>query len=668
LECNDAVIATETFSGSLSMREEAEYTFNTTLNFAAGSDYEIKVTVIFSGDKNPNNDSKTINVTNTLCDVINSFPYQVGFEDNGFEFPACWLQDYVENNRSWEVVTKSDKGILPHSGTYMVEFLNYYYSEVTVTKLITPPMDITGLSTPTLKFWHFQNKGNTSRPPLKVYYKTSTTAEWKLLAEYAAWAGWTQRTLDLPEPSSSYFIAFEATDGNTTEGVLLDDISILQGTPRNDAELLAIKTDGNTGKITAVIKNSGNVPITSLSASYKLDNGTPVVEQVTENIAPLVGIYEHTFATTVPQGYYNLTVTLNLTGDQNSGNNSLTRDFVNKPTLTLTGCRVGIKNPPVAMISFTTSNPENTTVASSFMDGTYNEKYEVTAATFVKNKLHLFTNLQADNKVFLRNYATFSLPDWGLVSYKPVPDESAFHADMTYDYSTNTMYSFYDSNIQKVNLETGAVTIAGTITGDIYPWVIACDLAGTLYMVGLKYENSWKGVLYKVNKNDFSLTEIGYTGVQDMCYRQSMTFDHGSGRLLWAAYFYRTYTDNTFGELMEIDIKTGKAWNCGTIGAGSGTEICGLFTYYSGSTAITEPNSILQNVKIYSHQNTVYIVNEEEIPLKSVQVFDIMGRMIYQNSVTGSTNFTLSAATGIYMVRLISEEGKVFAEKVYLGR
>lgn len=65
---------------------------------------------------------------------------------------------------------------------------------------------------------------------LRVYYKSTPSDTWTLLAEYTnGISAWTKDSIALPSPSANYQIAFEATDGYGY-GVLLDDITV-KGTP-----------------------------------------------------------------------------------------------------------------------------------------------------------------------------------------------------------------------------------------------------------------------------------------------------------------------------------------------------------------------------------------------------------------------------------------------------
>jgi uncharacterized repeat protein (TIGR02543 family) len=63
----------------------------------------------------------------------------------------------------------------------------------------------------------------------------------------------------------------------------------------------------------------------------------------------------------------------------------------------------------------------------------------------------------------------------------------------------------------------------------------------------------------------------------------------------------------------------------------------------------------MQNVQVYSYMNTVYIVNQFQIPLKSVEITDITGRIIYRSASVQSA-ITLQLAEGIYIVRVISDD------------
>ena len=103
--------------------------------------------------------------------------------------------------------------------------------------------------------------------------------------------------------------------------------------------------------------------------------------------------------------------------------------------------------------------------------------------------------------------------------------------DMTYDYSTGTMYAIGfdqgESALYEVSLADGALTKVTTLQKTL--GTIAADMDGTLY--GAAHD----GFIYRVNKTDGSLQGIIQTGFSSLAYNQSMEFDHTTGLLYWGA-------------------------------------------------------------------------------------------------------------------------------------
>jgi len=162
------------------------------------------------------------------CTPVKTFPWTEGFEGVESSYmPSCWTEEVREWTVGWRFVKKSDfdEPYTAHGGSYKA-----YYSgpEGHTAKLITPPMDLSGLTAPALNFWHAQKKlfSRFDHDQLKVYYKTSAAGKWNLLAEYKnEIPDWTERTVALPNASADYYIAFEAI-GYSGHGVHLDDVKI----------------------------------------------------------------------------------------------------------------------------------------------------------------------------------------------------------------------------------------------------------------------------------------------------------------------------------------------------------------------------------------------------------------------------------------------------------
>jgi len=157
--------------------------------------------------------------------------------------PAGWTQEFVQlpvtqsaNSRlySWGV-EEGDSLIYPAgcvSGTHRMKAANTTNQEMRfVTRLITPPINLTGVFRPQVVFSHAEPARASFSDTLRVYYFDSKTSVWKPLpdAEYTREANWRETILSLISPNASYRLAFEITE-SMGRGVVLDDI-IVRATP-----------------------------------------------------------------------------------------------------------------------------------------------------------------------------------------------------------------------------------------------------------------------------------------------------------------------------------------------------------------------------------------------------------------------------------------------------
>ena len=155
-------------------------------------------------------------------------PFTEGFEST--TMPSCWMQEYMSGTHDWQYTGtfSGGSGLSPHSGSSSAAFL--HQATGSVTKLVTPLLNLTTVTDPHLTFWHAQKNWSNDQDELRVYYKSTPSDVWQLLAEYTGnISTWTLDSLPLPSPSANYQIAFEATD-NFGHGVLIDDITV-KGTP-----------------------------------------------------------------------------------------------------------------------------------------------------------------------------------------------------------------------------------------------------------------------------------------------------------------------------------------------------------------------------------------------------------------------------------------------------
>ncbi|MPL66686.1 hypothetical protein SDC9_12373 [bioreactor metagenome] len=159
--------------------------------------------------------------TTCYAGAISVFPWTEGFE-NGL---ICWQQEYVSGTINWSNQTSYDDSISSHGGQKLAYF---YYDDFTAytTKLVSPLLDISGLATPYVSFWHLQKAWGSDQDELKVFYRASADSSWTQLVHYSSnITAWQLDSVALPSASSTYQIAFEGIQ-NWGYGVGLDDVTV----------------------------------------------------------------------------------------------------------------------------------------------------------------------------------------------------------------------------------------------------------------------------------------------------------------------------------------------------------------------------------------------------------------------------------------------------------
>ena len=78
--------------------------------------------------------------------------------------------------------------------------------------------------------------------------------------------------------------------------------------------------------------------------------------------------------------------------------------------------------------------------------------------------------------------------------------------------------------------------------------------------------------------------------------------------------------------------------------------------------------AVLSTVKVYSNLNNVYIVNNNKVAIKQVEIFDMFGRVVYVGTADNNPEvISLMVSNGTYVVRLATKEG-VATYKVNITR
>ena len=189
-------------------------------NLLPGTSYSVWIKSICGSDTTINSVSLSFR-TPCYDNAISTFPWIEGFESG----LSCWTQDYTVGTIDWTNEDNYDSSTPAHGGQKLAYFSDNSFSGYT-TKLVSPLLDISGLATPYVSFWHLQKAWGSDQDELKVFYRASADSAWTQLAYYTSnISSWQLDSVALPSASSTYQIAFEGIQ-NYGYGVGLDDITV----------------------------------------------------------------------------------------------------------------------------------------------------------------------------------------------------------------------------------------------------------------------------------------------------------------------------------------------------------------------------------------------------------------------------------------------------------
>lgn len=214
-----------------------------------------------------------------------------GFEDNGVNLPAGWVNAMVVGNESWKIGEGAGPFPVGQVGlpdTAAAGSLNAFFRVPSfnpyISRLITPPINLEFAVNPELTFWHAQVPRDGSNAKLGVYIATSPTGPWTLIASYQNPVNqWVERVLQLPGNTPALYIAFEGHSGQGLGGsVCVDEVTIVEtGTlPR---ELSAV----NSSQPTTFLVHTGSQNNEVLKTELRVIGNTGTLNLETFRVASL---------------------------------------------------------------------------------------------------------------------------------------------------------------------------------------------------------------------------------------------------------------------------------------------------------------------------------------------------------------------------------------------
>lgn len=178
--------------------------------------------------------------------------------------------------------------------------------------------------------------------------------------------------------------------------------------------------------------------------------------------------------------------------------------------------------------------------------------------------------------------------------------------DMAFDHTTDTLYVLTDESMYlgpntgghllTVDWLTGEATYVGRVSGltdDHQALTLACDNDGVLYTV-----DAITGDLYTINRETAVATFVGQTGYTPL-YQQSMTVDHETNKLYWAAYQDVTGVSSFF----EVDKTTGQLLSATATEYNS--QLSGLFKPYDTHRNLVPDGAALTGLTLLERKLTL---------------------------------------------------------------
>jgi hypothetical protein len=579
------------------------------------------------------------------------------FENSGY-IPTGWTQEYVSSYNSWGF----DDGAgyttpgSAHGGSYNALL---FATRGSSTKLITPVINLSSYSNPTLEFYHAQTNWGGDQDELRIYYKTSSGGSWTLISG-AEWtsnvSSWTKRTVSLPNASSTYYIAFEGYS-DYGHGVVVDDVTVsgLSNTPSN----LSLSNEFYD----VVIDNSNGIVLSTADIGYS--NTLTLTDGVITTGTDDTIYVESTSSSALPTGssssFINGNIKFNITSNTDTytlplGDGTASSDYY----------RVDLVNNNLAGVDYITAR---------MVTGSPNG-YDASALTACDD----------------------SSTQSGITSFKLKQISSESHLKLTPNSQpTGGTYglNFYTANFDKSTWSNNKVAIFKRSEGssDNCAW----SVAGTLPADGATGRNKTDDYLSFTGASSFS--EFGPGGEGGVALPVTLsnfdaTLNDGVVNLIWTT---QSEIDNDYFTVERAKDAVEYENVVEVLGAGNsivridysatdeeplyGTsyyrlkqvDYDGTFSY-SDIVAIENNYTNLSNFNVYYDGQNIQIRYElDNVVNYSVMIYDISGKLVYSGILNGYIGnnsevipFNKSLMNGIYSINII-DGNQVFSKNILIN-
>ncbi|MDP7453426.1 MAG: choice-of-anchor J domain-containing protein, partial [Arenicellales bacterium] len=194
--------------------------------------------------------------------------------------PEGWTLSPSSGSGSWQQDSGNDYGPgAANSGTYSAFFNDYDYSSGTSGSMTTRALDLTSVTSPTIKFYYWDSGGSDK---VVVSVSTDGTTFTTVYTTATVVASWTQLTVDLSAyaTNTTVYIKFTGTSVWGTSNPHIDDFSVI-GAGSNvattwlSATAPAAIAAGDSGDVSLTFDASSFTSDTTLSTTLNVFNNDP---------------------------------------------------------------------------------------------------------------------------------------------------------------------------------------------------------------------------------------------------------------------------------------------------------------------------------------------------------------------------------------------------------
>jgi hypothetical protein len=129
-------------------------------------------------------------------------------------------------------------------------------------------------------------------------------------------------------------------------------------------------------------------------------------------------------------------------------------------------------------------------------------------------------------------------------------------------------------------------------------------------------------------------------------------------------------------EIWLEDLQTGAEWyslNDNPVYEFSGSpddDTERFIIHFMGPTGLDDPQADISAVRIYGYGQDAYIVNRGQETIKEYVAYDMMGRELHRGTLPNNTvnKVTIGDVSAYYIVKVITKEGRIYTDKVYITK